>query len=156
MPNITEYLEKGIGDKPVVNCTMCLASKIIVPGLQEPVDASGEDDFEELYMLPCEHFFGLDCFANWAKQKFAERPNEGPKCPNCNRLAFPTPAEREAGKARFAPGLVDEAERRRQADLEMWQMEMDDAENNVLGPPGPFDPDAEPIVINIHMDIRRM
>lgn len=78
-PNVEEYLLTGRGSRPVVICSVCQTSELVIEGLQPP-NISVEQ--EECVVLSCGHVVGERCWSQWASFQVGARKIV--KCPVCN------------------------------------------------------------------------
>ncbi|KAI0148091.1 hypothetical protein F4776DRAFT_660263 [Hypoxylon sp. NC0597] len=89
--DIVRYFDTGMdanGDHIILNmkCTICHESMLVVPPVVSPwVYPEEVPSFEPMVVLPCGHFFGAQCLAEWIEsqdegpeEEFDEEPNGQP------------------------------------------------------------------------------
>ncbi|KAL1843234.1 hypothetical protein VTJ49DRAFT_2565 [Mycothermus thermophilus] len=89
IPNIARYMETREGPLPLVQCPVCMATKLIIPGLQKPTPDDDPEDFEEARVLPCKHVIGRPCWESWVHYKLRSSDYVAdPGCPICRHPCF--------------------------------------------------------------------
>ncbi|TRX97570.1 hypothetical protein FHL15_001325 [Xylaria flabelliformis] len=83
--DFARYIDDGVDEdgNPVVvdlTCCICMESKLSVSTCQAANNSPGNSSpFEELTIMPCGHFMGLDCLYNW----LLTTDWRNPTCPLC-------------------------------------------------------------------------
>ncbi|KAI0798835.1 hypothetical protein GGR55DRAFT_702888 [Xylaria sp. FL0064] len=72
-----------------LNCEICHDKLVKLPGWIRGDVSYTDENSEALCVLPCGHFFGVECIRTWVRKQ-CENDNTVPLCPKCRfRLVYP-------------------------------------------------------------------
>ncbi|KAL2267952.1 hypothetical protein VTJ83DRAFT_5229 [Remersonia thermophila] len=131
MPNIARYMETREGPRPLVQCSVCMDTQLIIPGLQNPTPDNDAENFEEARVLPCQHVIGRPCWESWVHHKLrgSDRVVD-PGCPICRQPCFSDREKLVEAYRAARQGIEDDSDSLGEAPMMISDDEDSDSEDD--------------------------